>query len=83
MNITNIINDIENIDNITDRCISYSEVIIHLQIVKKTYYFQHTGIPWKDDINNKIIATISDTIDTKINELRDMIELNVDVKKLI
>ena len=83
MDINNIINDIENMGDISDRCICYSEVIIHLRNIKSTYYFIESPVAWKNDINEKILKVLNDTVDEKILEMKKMIKLNVEINKLV
>ncbi len=83
MNIDHIINDIENLPEIADRCIFYSEVILYLKDVKANYYFIESSIQWKNDIRADIIKDVHDGIDNNITKLKEMIKLNVNFTKLI
>jgi len=83
MDLFNIICDIENIDNATDRCIAYSEVIIHFKMLKDSYYFQESRIDWKNEVNVAIIKDFHSIIDTNILELKNMIKINIEFKNTI
>lgn len=83
MNIDSVINDIENITDIADRCVAYSEVIIHLQTVRNYMAFRPETPEWKNHINTMITDNSIAYIDVQIDKIKNMVRLNVEVTKLI
>lgn len=81
MNINEIIDGIENKDDIVERCISYSEVILFLKSIKNYHVPIENPANWKDEITNKIINGIHVNVDKAINEVKDMIKANVEYNK--
>lgn len=82
MDINDFITTVESQDDIVDRCVLYSEAIIHLKNVRVMYYFQEGGVPWKNDINDKLIMVMHKEVDDTIAELRKMIKLNLDINQI-
>lgn len=77
MDLNSIITNIELMDNKTDKCLAYSEMILYLQALGEAIGFKETGVAWKDAINNMIRQDSIDDINKQIKILRNMIEFNV------
>jgi len=82
MDLNNVINNIENIDNLPDRCIAYAEVILHLRMVRESLIFRRDTPEWKNEINDMLTNDSKADIDKQIEHLKNMIDLNVKVNKL-
>lgn len=77
MNLANILIEIEENDNATERCISYCEVIIYLKALKVSYYFVEHPTAWKNEINKQVINDMHANIDKQIEEINYLISLSV------
>lgn len=77
MNIAEVIMEIEDNPNATERVISYSEVILHLKDIKQRISFGHYHTEWMNDVNKAIIAGVHKDIDKQITELLLLIDSNI------
>lgn len=83
MNLDKIINDVEEIPDITDRCIAYANVISYLKRLRAVYYFNDSEVEFENDINKLLLDKQHCEIDNAINKIKEMITINVDINKFI
>lgn len=77
MDLTNIYTSIEEMDDKTNKCLAYCEIILYLKEIVSSLNFKPTGVSWKDNINNMIIQDSVNEINAKIKELKNFVEFNV------
>lgn len=77
MDLHDIIDSIEDIKDPIDRCVAYSEVLLHLKHLKEVIYFHKADAPFKDNINSKLINIMKAEIDEGIETVRKFIEFNI------
>lgn len=77
MNLNKLYESIEGIEDVADRCIAYSEVIIYLKGLKEVINFQQQDVQWKEIINQQLLYDIRKELDNKVKEVRNFIEFNV------
>lgn len=77
MNLADILIEIEENDNVTERCISYCEVIIYLKALKVSYYFVEHPTAWKNEINRQVVNDMHSNIDKQIEEIKRLIDSSV------
>ena len=83
MNLDKIINDVEEIHDITDRCIAYANVISYFNHLRAVYYFNNSQVEFENDINKLLLDKQHAEIDNAIIKLKEMITINIGVNKLI
>ena len=82
MNLTDVIAEIEDMDNLTDRCIAYGEVVGHLNNMKAASVYQPMDKRWKTVINKEISESTHKFIDAGIKRVYEMVELNINVNDI-
>lgn len=79
--LTKVINEIENINDDVIRVIKYSDLILFLNYIKRSFTMQETKDDFKDDINKIIYNTVINKIDEIECKIRNMIKFNITGKK--
>lgn len=79
--LTKIINEIENIDDDVIRVVKYSDLILFLNYIKRSFTMQETKDDFKDNINKIIYNTVINKIDEIEYKIRNMIKFNITGKK--
>lgn len=77
MNLNKLYESIEDIKDVTDRCVAYSEVIIYLKGLKECINFQQQDTAWKELINKQLLHDIRRELDKKVDEVKSFIDFNV------
>ncbi len=69
MDITDIIIELEKIDDKTERCLACSNLIHHSKFIKDSIGFQDSTNKLIDSINKMTLQRFRDTIDENVKEL--------------
>ena len=77
MDISDIVESIEQQDDKTDKCICYAEIILFLKDVYKSINYNDTGVVWKNRILERLNEESKKVLRELIEDLRKYIEFTV------